>query len=426
MSQRSGVPADGEPIHDPFAAKDRLFGHDEIGDPASRLAELRSECPIHAGSISKKFGVEGFDTLLYPEHSQYSVFSFEAVDAVLRRGADFSSTYSSKPLREVIGRTILEMDAPDHHRFRMLIQPAFTKSEIERWEHTFVRSIVDEYIDGFIDAERCDLASDFAFRYPIHVTAVTAGLPLEGLDDFYRQAVIWTNPAADEHTRRAAAAELGDAIQGVVDERRRDPGDDLISVLIAAEFRDPEGSGRHVLTDEEIVAFMRLLVPAGAQTTYRALTSALHLLLSHPTQLQRLRDDPTLIPPAVEEALRLEPPLTTAGRLCLADTDLLGRAIPAGSAVNLSLAAANRDPERWDDPDRFDPERPPIGHLSFGQGPHICLGIHAARMELRVAIEQLLTRLPNLRFDPDHEPAGISGLVYRTALSLPVRWEPVS
>jgi cytochrome P450 len=408
---------------DPFEAKDNLFGHAAISDPAPRFAELRQQCPVHQGSISSKFGVEGFDTILYEEAHQWSILGYAEADSALRRGKDFSSSYSSKPLREIIGRTILEMDAPDHYRYRMLIQPAFTKAEIDRWEHEFVRPIIAEYLERLAPSGRADLAKDFAFHYPIHVTAVSAGLPVDHIDDFYRQAVLLTNPAVDPVLRQAASTELGSAIQALIDERRREPGDDLISVLIQAEFRDAEGAGRMVLTDDEIVAFMRLLVPAGAQTTYRALTSVLHLLLTHPAELARLRANPSLIPVAIEEGLRLAPPLSAASRLASHDLDESGHHFETGDAVNISLLSANRDSARWPDPDEFSIDRPQIGHLSFGQGPHICLGIHAARMELRVAIEMLLERLPNLRFDPDRPPSGMSGLTYRTALSLPVVWD---
>jgi cytochrome P450 len=168
------------------------------------------------------------------------------------------------------------------------------------------------------------------------------------------------------------------------------------------------------------VAFLRLLLPAAAQTTYRTLCNLLFGLLTHPDQLAALSADHGLIAQAIEEGLRWEPPLMSFGRMAVADTEIDGVAIPAGTPVNLIVGAANHDPGRWDDADKFDIFRPPQAHLAFGSGAHVCLGIHFARMELRVAMEQLLNRLPGLRLAPDAGEISISGLGQRSPGTLPV------
>ena len=425
-SDTTGTQAHGAEVRtdadDAFAAKDRLLGIGLVRDPHPKLRELREQCPVHDRSISGIFGVVGPDNYLIPDDEQISVFPFEPVDRIFRDSTTYSSSYYIPSLREIIGRTILEMDPPDHQRYRTLIQGAFTKKEMVRWERDFVRTIVADQIDKLAPRGRGDLATEFAFHYPITVTAVAAGLPVEDVPQFYEQAALLTNVAVTPERRLAASADLAELVQAVVDARRAEPRDDLISILVEAEITDPDGS-RHRLSDDEIVAFLRLLVPAGAQTTYRMLTNLLYALLTHPDQFDALRRDPSLIPRAVEEGLRWEPPLLYFGRVATVDTEIEGRPVPAGKTVNVCVHSANRDPDRWDNPDEFDIFRQPHGHLAFGQGNHICLGIHFARMELRVALELIIERLPNLRLDPDVEDVHIDGLISRTAVHLPCVWD---
>jgi cytochrome P450 len=408
---------------DVFAAKDKLAGIGVVRDPHPLLHELASRCPVHPGSISGKFGIVGTDNVIYPEDDQVLVLDFHGVERGFRDSETFSSRYVAPALSDVIGRTILEMDPPEHARYRALIQGAFTKKEMERWERDFVREIVGGYVDAIKDRGHGDLAKEVAFHYPITVTARAAGLPVEDVPTFYEQAALLTNAAVPRELRQQAAADLGAMVQALVDERRVRPQDDLISILTQATFKEPDSPDHAQLTDEEIVAFLRLLVPAGAQTTYRSLTNLLCGLLTHPDQLQALYDDRSLIPRAVEEGLRWEGPLLAFGRIATHDTELSGTPIEEGTVVNLCVASANRDPDRWPNPDRFDIFRPTLAHMAFGQGNHICLGIHFARMELRVAMEEILDKLPNLRLAPDAVDVHVDGCTSRTAVSLPCVWD---
>jgi cytochrome P450 len=408
----------------PFAAKDRFLGIGLDVDVHERLRELREQGPVHPGSISGQFDAVGPDNFIVPDDQQATVYRFAPLEKVLRDPNVFSNSYVKASLREVIGRTILEMDPPDHQRYRMLIQGAFTKKEMERWEREFVRDIVASALDPLVPLGKGDLAKDFAFHYPITVTAVAAGLPVEDVPAFYEQAVYLTNVAVPQEQRLRASAELGAMVERLIVERRREPRDDLISLLAHAELPAPDGGPPARLADEDIVAFLRLLVPAGAQTTYRTLTTLLHALLTHPDQLEAVRRDRSLVPKAVEESLRLEPPLTFLGRLVMVDTEVAVCPVAKRTVVNVSLAAANRTPDRWEDPDEFDVTRPTLAHMSFGQGNHICLGIHFARMELRVALEQILDKLPGLRLDPEHAAdVRVDGIIARTAVSLPCLWD---
>jgi cytochrome P450 len=342
------------------------------------------------------------------------VLSFDAVQQVLRDGQTFSSSGYADSMGLVMGHSILEMDEPEHNRYRQLIQQAFTRKAMERWEADLVRPIVDGMVDEFADAGHADLVRQLLFPFPVHVIAGMLGLPREGLSEFHSKAVELISIATDIERGLYASQWLYDYFAAIIADRRERPQGDVISVLAEAEL---EGQR---LTDDEIIAFLRLLLPAGAETTYRSSSNLMFGLLSNPDQLADLRDDRTLMQQAIEEGLRWEPPLTGIGRTAVRDAEVAGVTIPAGSSVSVEMGAANRDPARWPDPDRFDIHRDLQTHMAFAHGPHTCLGMHLARMETTVAISAILDRLPNVRFDPDAEPPQISGLMFRAPNALPV------
>ncbi|MHB8342650.1 MAG: cytochrome P450, partial [Mycobacteriales bacterium] len=216
----------------------------------------------------------------------------------------------------------------------------------------------------------------------------------------------------------AASAKLKEYFAGIVAVKRADPADDLISQLVQAEV---EG---HRLDDEEIYAFLRLLLPAGAETTFRSSGNLLFGLLSHPDQLAAVQADRALIPQAIEEALRWEPPLLFIMRRTNRDTVLGGVPVPRGATIGVALGAANRDPDRYPDPDRFDIFRDPRQHISFGAGPHLCLGTHLARLETRHVVDAVFDRLPNIRLEAAAGDPHIHGLTFRSPTHLPVRFDP--
>jgi len=310
------------------------------------------------------------------------------------------------------------MDGEEHIRYRGLISKAFTRRALERWERDLVRPVVEEYVGAFAERGSADLVRELTFPFPVRVIAEMMGLPQEDHDTFHRLAVELISVGIDWEGGTRASRELGELFKPVIQARRREPHDDLISVLAHAELDGLR------LRDEEILAFLRLLAPAGAETTYRSSSNLLYGLLSSPDQLDALRADPALVPQAIEEGLRWEPPLLSIMRTTTTDTNLCGMNVPAGSAVSVNLGAANRDPSRWSDPDRFDLFRAPKPHIAFAFGQHVCLGMHLARMETRVLLETLFARLPGLRLDPAAEDVHITGMIFRAPLSLPVCFEP--
>jgi cytochrome P450 len=400
--------------YDPFAVFDESTGAGSVRDPYPVFRELRAACPVQAGNVSQHFGWSSIDPMLADPDRTYTPLSFEAVQAVLKDGETFSSSAYADSMGLVMGHSILEMDEPEHHQYRSLIQQAFTRKAMDRWETDLVGPIVHGLIDEFADEGHADLVRQLFWPFPVHVIAGMLGLPDEELPAFHRRAVELISIAVDIDRGLVASQWLYDFFAGVIAQRRADPREDLISVLVEAEL-----DGQR-LTDEEIIAFLRLLLPAGAETTYRSSSNLMFGLLSNPDQLDRLRADRALMPAAIEEGLRWEPPLTGIGRTATRDAVVDGVTIPAGSPINVCLGGANRDPSRWGDPDQFDLARDAKQHLAFAFGPHMCLGMHLARMETTVAINAVLDRLPDVRLDPATEDPHITGLMFRAPRALPV------
>jgi cytochrome P450 len=412
-----GVVDDVEPAddYDPFEAFDRAQGAETVADPYTGFGDLLAKCPVHQGGAGELLEFENTITLdMFEDGPTFTVFSYRGVEQVLRDHETFSSAGYAKHMGLVMGHTILEMDEPEHGRYRRLIQQAFTRKEMDRWEHEFVRPTVNAAIDSFVDRGHADLVKELTFNFPNQVIAQAMGLPEEDRPQFYRWGVEITNMASQPERGFAASMALGEYFGRLVAERRPDPGPDLISLLTKAEL-----DGQR-LTDEEIFAFLRLLLPAGSETTYRSSSNLLFGLLSNPDQLDALRDDRSLMPAAIEEGLRWEPPLTGIARTAVADTVIDGVPVPAGASVGVCLGAANHDPSRFDRPHEFDISRGVVNHLSFASGPHMCLGMHLARMETAVLLELVLDRLPNLRLDGDPDDVRIMGFTFRAPHSLPV------
>ncbi len=409
---------DIEGEYDPFGAFDAANGVGQVRDPYPVLRELREECPVHVGPTWPRFGVDRpAEAMLIGDATPYTVMPFDAVQHVLKKNEAYSSSLLAKITGVVMGHTIIEMDEPEHHRNRALVQKAFSPKAMERWEAEVVAPIVARHIDEFADTGRAELVRELFWPFPTHVIGEMLGLPREDLPHFSRKAAELIGIITDVERGMAASQWLYDYFAAIIAARREEPRGDIISTLIEAEL-DGER-----LTDVEIVTFLRLLLPAGAETTYRSSSNLMFGLLSNPEQLAAVRDDRSLVARAVEEGLRWEAPITSLSRLAILETEVEGTSIPAGAPVMLSIGGANRDPARWAEPDRFDIFREPQGHMAFGFGSHICLGMHLARMEMRVALNAVLDRLVNLRFDPEAGDLFIRGLSFRAPSELPVLFD---
>lgn len=290
--------------------------------------------------------------------------------------------------------SLLAVQPPQHTRIRKLIAPAFTPAAIKGYEQR-VRTIAENLLDG-VDGT-FDLIEDYAAALPVTVIADIMGISNESRGDLLRignDAALTLDPALTwrEYRRAEQAIREGNALMDEhIANLRAEPGDDLMSRLIGA------GADGDRLTDEELRVNALLLIGAGFETTINLIGNAVALLLAHPEQLAALRDDPALWENAVEEVLRYDSPVQVSVRLPREDLTVAGQHIPGGRAILLMLAAANRDPAVFPDPDRFDVTRPEARqHLAFSAGIHFCLGAQLARLEARVALQVLFERFPSL------------------------------
>jgi cytochrome P450 len=371
--------------------------------PYPAWARARTECPVvrHRGSPPS-----------------FHVTRYEDAEHVLRDWHTFSSSINAEVIGEYMGDLILAMDGAEHRQYRGLVSHTFRASVLERWDAELVRPVIGRLLDAIAPAGRADLVRDVTLPYPVQVICGIVGVPLTDHDQFVRWAEAINTGPLHPPEGRAASAAMRAYLEPIVEDRRRRPTGDLLSELVTAEI-DGER-----LTDEKIYGFLRLLLPAGAETTFRVMGSALAALLTHPEVLDRARSDPALLAAVIEETLRWETSVTMVSRVATRDTVIAGCPIPAGSPVNVLTGSANHDESRFPDPETWSLDRPAQPHLAFGWGSHQCLGMHLARLELRAGLAAILDRLPDLRLDPDAPPPCIEGYAFRGPVALPVVFDP--
>jgi cytochrome P450 len=385
---------------------------DFIRDPYPYFAQKRDGAGVFHGTV---IDYSKTPESLRPKKS-FAAMSFDAVNTAFRDGKVFSSTYYDNTIGLFIGPSILAMQGKTHREHRNLVSAAFKSKALARWEPEVVRPICDALIDEFIDAGHADLVRDFTFEFPTRVIAKLLGLPADDLPTFRQRAVQLINYTIKYERAFEASAALKDYFLEQIERRRAKPTEDIIGDLVTAEIDGEK------LSDEAIYSFLRLLLPAGLETTYRSSGNLLFLLLTHPEQFAAVQSDHALVAPAIEEGLRFETPLTTVQRFTTEDTVLQGIKIPARSAVDLCIGSANRDRHRWERSEDFDIFRKQLPHISFAAGEHTCLGLHLARMETRVALECLLSRVTNLKLVTDDDPH-IYGQPFRSPTALPVTFD---
>ena len=394
--------------YDPFAAFDDVVAG-TTRDPWPELARKRHDAPVSKGlTISPDVLPEG-----YSPEPEWIAYRYDDCSRILRDPKTFTSTGYDSTIGTVMGHVILGMDDPEHRTHRNLVAHAFREKALARWEPELIGPIIDEQIDLFVADGEADLVRQLTFEFPVRVIARLLGLPEEDFPQFHRWGIELIGLIADIDRGLAASESLAEYFAGIVAERRAHPADDVISDMVAAEVEGEK------LSDEAIYSFLRLLLPAGAETTYRSSGNLLYLLLTHPDQLDAVRDDRTLLPQAIEEGLRCEPPLLTIARTTTCEVDLSGVTIGPGEVITTHIGSANHDETRWEDPEAFDIFRPPLPHIAFAHGPHMCLGMHLARLETRALLQRVLDRLPELALQPDTDPY-IRGDVFRSPTSLPV------
>ena len=309
------------------------------------------------------------------------------------------------------------MDPPRHTRMRALVSRAFGPAGMARLE-SLVRKVCQELAEDLVRRRQVEFVNEFAVPLPREVIGHMLGLEREVFPKFKR----WSNalsmvtaahtPEMQEEVR-SGLKEMELYLREVIASHHQQPREDMVTDLIRAEVE-----GRS-LTDEEVLSFLFLLLPAGLETTTNLLSSMMICLARHPQELERVRERPDAIPRLIEEVLRFESPVHLVFRMTTAEVELGGATIPAGAMVSILVSAANRDEKRFPDAERFQPERPKENHLAFGQGTHFCLGAQLARMEARLALEALLPRIQGIRLR-EPEVRWLPGFALRGAQELPL------
>lgn len=355
---------------------------------------------------------------------------------VLRTPEVFSSHAGATQIRDpdpedlpFLRRTILNMDPPEHMRLRRVASSVFTRRRLERFDAA-VSARARALLEAAAGSGRCDLPADVTDDFPLANLGELLGVPAEDR----HLMLAWTNRVIgyqdDEHAHLVTGSDgrpvnprsprmLGDMFDyasALAEEKRRRPAEDLMTALVQAEV-----DGRR-LDDSELRMFFFLLVIAGNDTVRSALPGGLLALLEHPGEFARLEDDPSLLPSAIEEMLRWHPPVLTFRRTAVRDTELAGRRIAAGDKVVVYHCSAHFDERVFPDPHRFDIARSPNPHLAFGDGPHLCMGAHFARMQMRAFFTEVL-RLAH-RPEPDGPPTRLTSNFINGISHLPLRWRP--
>ncbi len=395
-------------------------------DPYPKILELMQGPPVQKGALEDLMGIPGHFSKLFPgEPEHYTVFSFDLVNQAFLDAETFSNKVYDYMTKNRLGDSLLNMDGSRHTRTRNISKPYFKPSFAQGWwSDNWIGQAVDELISNIVDKGCADLNLDLCAPLPVSVVTIGFGVDMkEALP--LRKAVHELTAQRDPKLVEEANQEIQRIMLGVIAARRADPRDDLISKFVTADFSEEDGSTRK-LTDDEVLGYCLLIIFAGGGTTWRQLGITIMALLDNPEQMELLRNDRSLLRSAIQESTRWYPTDPVFLRYVAKDTVLGGVEMKAGSILHICVAAANRDRSQWQDPDRFDITRPLKRHFAFGAGAHACLGQHLSRQEMEEALNAVIDRLPNLRWDPDYLHAEITGaaLVGRGPDALHVRFDP--
>ncbi|MEE2662984.1 MAG: cytochrome P450 [Myxococcota bacterium] len=375
------------------------------GDPDACYAWLRANAPAYWDSTNELWGISRHADLVAIER-----------DTVL-----FTSAQGSRPGIPP-DPSMINTDDPRHMALRRIFGADITPRGVRRYEAR-VREIVDQLIDAVADRGACDLVQDLAIPLPVRVIIDLLGFDDERWRDYQQWSEITMiaggGPRYLTEAVMQAAQEFWARAEETLHERREEPRDDWLSLMLAHADEGPGARDVTAMLSESL-----LILNGGSDTTRHVLAGGTHALLQHPEQLARLVAEPRAIPRAIEEMIRWVTPILNMRRTATRDTQLHGQKIREGDQLLLMYSSANRDAAVFEAPERFDTTRHPNPHIAFGIGTHFCLGANLARLELRLILEQMLRRLPGLRLASDQPPRVVATGFARGLAALPVAWDP--
>ena len=408
---------------DPFD----IFDPSQKNDPYPLYAKLRAESPVHHLEADDIYVVSRFDDLMHMvrDTDTYSSKFTQSPSGFRRRSRMGTEMQQSMVMQNFTGlRILIGTDPPDHTTLRRLVTKPFTPRNIGAREER-IRSLTNELVDNLIAARDSDGVSDLvdhiAYPLPVIVIAEVMGIPPERREDFKRWSDAFVGgfdaaiDAARMEERRADMMAMFQYFGEVVAERQEHPKDDLISMILeSTEGEDAK------LSVPEVIMFCVLLLVAGNETTTNLIGNLWTALWDNPDQLEKLRNDRSLIPSAVEEGLRYDSPVQALFRITTRETELAGVRLPAEARLMPLFASGNHDESHYPQAEKFLVDRNPTDHMGFGAGIHLCLGAPLARLETQIALEIMLDRLPNLK--PAGEPTRTESLMLRGFTKMPVTW----
>ena len=397
-----------------------LYSDEFRADPYAVFAQMRERDPVF-----RQPGMDGETPIWFvTRHDDVAAVLLDderfVRDPRLALTEEQLDAMAAPPAVAAIDNHMLNRDGDDHRRLRRLVTKAFTPKMVEQLRPR-IQQIADELVDAAEARGSMDASADYAFPLPITVIAEMLGVPHEDQDRFREWSDAIITPAIGAEALERFFEQMGEFVEYLTDlfaARRAEPRDDLVSALLAARDADD------ALSEEEVFGTVVLLIVAGHETTVGLIGNAVLNLLDHPEQLALLREDPSLVPAAVEEVLRYEGPVErTLNRWAATDVELGGQTIRRGELVIAIVNSAGRDSERFDEPDRLDVTRTDTRHLAFGRGSHYCLGAPLARLEAEIALETLFRRLPGLRLAAPREQLEWRATPgFRRLVTLPVTW----
>ncbi len=363
-----------------------------VADPYPYLAALREHAPVHRNPDGT-YVLTRYDDCV-AAYRDPAIWSSD-------KKADFAPKFGvDAPLYEHHTTSVVFIDPPDHTRIRKLFQFAFTRKALAAFEPR-ITALVDGYLDRFEDQGAMEVVEEFSFKLPIEVVCDMLGVPAEDrllIRDWAVAILTALEPKltqAQLDTGNRSVVEFKAYLRDLLKHRRANP-DAAQPTEVLTVLADAEQDGER-LTELELLHCCIFMLNAGHETSTNMLSHGVHEMLRHPDQIARLRAGPELIEPMVEEVLRYQAPIQINNRRSLQETELSGVTLPAGTTVHMIVAAANRDPAQFPDPDRFDIARRPNRHLAFASGPHQCIGMAVARLEGRVSIQRFLERFPDYK-----------------------------